>query len=334
VNYREHEVIVERPFRLPGKAAKDAALGAAGIEQARFALGDAMHESGRLLLARWFEWQREAAAQEEWTAQVAILQRQQEAVGKRVAAGDAARLEQLLSGAQLAQAEAQLAQARDRRERVALELAQQFPAIALPSQVVGTEPQAIAEPLEYWRERILTHNHELAVARAAAQRSRLAAQRLDAERLPDPTLGLKVASDRDGSERIVGLQLSLPLPGAARAAGARAGLAEAEAAAAREALALRKVETEARRTFSLARGAYEQWRRQADVARRMEENADLLDRAWRLGEGQFAELQMARRQAIEARLAAGQARLDANEARYRLLLDAHQLWALDVDDHD
>ena len=61
LTYREHEVGIERAIRLPGKAGKDAQLGAAGIEQARFALGDAVHESARLLLGRWFEWQPGAA---------------------------------------------------------------------------------------------------------------------------------------------------------------------------------------------------------------------------------------------------------------------------------
>ena len=81
--------------------------------------------------------------------------------------------------------------------------------------------------------------------------------------------------------------------------------------------------------MSLAQSTHDQWRRLADVAARMEENARLLDKAWRLGEGQFGELQTARRLAIEARLAATQAQLEANEARYRLLLDAHQLWPLE-----
>jgi outer membrane protein, heavy metal efflux system len=334
LTYREHEVALERAIRLPGKAAKDEALGAVGVEQARFSLGDALHESGRLLLGRWFEWRREAAAAHEWMAQVAILQRQHEVVGKRVATGDAAKLEELLSGAQLAQTQAQLAQAQDRRERAAMELVQQFPGIGLPDNVAIQEPLPIVGLPESWRERIVAHNHELAVSRTGAQRSRLSAQRLDAERLADPTLGMRLGSERDGQERIVGLQLTIPLPGAARAAGARAGLAEADAAGAREALVLAKVEAEARRTVSLANAAYAQWQRLADVAARMEENAGLLDKAWRLGEGQFAELQMARRQAIEARLAASQARLDANEARYRLLLDAHELWPLDADHHD
>ncbi len=333
-NYREHEIGIERPIRLPGKAAKDAEIGAAGVEQARHALGDALHESARLLLGRWFEWQREAAAANDWAAQVALLQRQHEVVNKRVSAGDAAKLEALLSGGQLAQAEAQQAQAQARRERAAAEFAQHFPVIPLPGQVQPLRPEAIAGSAGQWRERLLAHNHELKVARAASRRQLLSAQRLEADRLPDPTLGLHMSTERDGQERIVGVQVTIPLPGSARAASARAGFAEASAATAREAHVLARAEAEARRTLSLAQASHEQWRRLDDVAARLEENARLLDKAWRLGEGQFGELQTARRQAIEARLAASQAQLEANEARYRLLLDAHQLWPLEQEEDD
>lgn len=151
------------------------------------------------------------------------------------------------------------------------------------------------------------------------------AQRLDAERLPDPTLGLSYGSERDGQERIVGLQLTIPLPSGGRAASARAGVAETEAAGAREALALARVDPEAQRTIRLAQSNREQWLRQADVARRMDEMYACWKRpgAWAKAS---TDLQNARRQAIEARLAATQARLDASEARYRLLLDANQPW--------
>lgn len=327
--YREQEIGIERAFRLPAKAARDAEIGAAGVSQARYMLGDALHESGRQLLARWFEWQREAAAARDWQAQADILRAQHAAVLKKVGAGETAKLEALLSEAQLAQAEAQLAQAQTRRERAAVELRQHFPDIALPERVALLPPEGVADDaaaLDRWRERILAENHELAVARSAAQRSRLEAGRLEAERLPDPTLGLTASRERDGQERLVGLQITIPLPGAARAASARAGSAEADAAAAREALALARAEAEARQTINAAVSSHTQWRRLADVAQRMEENARLLEKAWRLGEGQFAELQTARRQAIEARLAATQAQLDANEAGYRLQLDAQELW--------
>ena len=331
LNYREHEIGIERAIRLPGKAAKDAELGAAGVEQARFALADALHEGARLLLGRWFEWQREAAAASEWAAQVETLRRQHEVVGKRVGAGDAAKLEELLAGAQLAQAQGQQAQAGNRLESAALEFAQHFPGIALPAQVAIDGPPAIADSPEAWRERILAHNHELAVARGSSLRGRLAAQRLEAERVPDPTVGLRLGSERDGQERIVGVQLTIPLPGSGRAASARAGAAEADAASAREALVLARVEAEAQRTVRLAQSSRAQWLRLIEVAQRMDDNVRLLEKAWRLGEGQFTELQNARRQAIESRLAATQVRLDASEARYRLLLDAHRLWDFDTD---
>ena len=61
-------------------------------------------------------------------------------------------------------------------------------------------------------------------------------------------------------------------------------------------------------------------------------SADLTERAWQLGEGTLAETLAARRLAHDARLAARLAGLDASEARYRLLLDAHQLWPVDMDD--
>ncbi|MFN3884749.1 MAG: TolC family protein [Rhodocyclaceae bacterium] len=332
--YREHEIGIERSLRLPGKAVLDAELGAAGLEVARHALGDSLHAVSRELLARWFAWQREAAAVADWQAQVALLTDLDAAVRKKVGAGETARLEAMLINAQLKQAEAQLAQARARRERVALEWRQHFPAIRLPDAPLLVTPlpiDAMPEALARWHDRILAENHELAVARTEARRARLAAARAEAERRPDPTVGLTLGSERDGQERLIGLHLSIPLPGEARAASARAASAEAEAAAARESLALVRAEAEARQVVVAASEAYEQWRRFDEVARQMEENARLVERAWRLGEGQYADLQAARRQAIEARLSASQALLDANEARYRLLLDAHELWDFEIE---
>lgn len=329
---RDQEIGIERAIRLPGKATLDAGIGAAGVAQARHALGDARHESGRYLLARWFDWQREAATVRDWQVQLDILRDLHDAVQKKVGAGETAQLEALQSGAQLAQAEAQLAQAQMRRDRAEVELRQHFPDIVLPERVALSTPVPPADnpaTAERWRERILAENHALAVARSVSQRRRLEAGRLAAERLPDPTLGLAVSRERNGQERVVGLQLTIPLPGAARAASARSGAAEAELAAAQEALTLARVEAEAQQTIQTAQSSYIQWQRLADVARRMEENARLLEKAWRLGEGQFAELQTARRLASEARLAATRAQLDASEARYRLLLDAHELWDMD-----
>ncbi|MCX7627616.1 MAG: TolC family protein [Methylophilaceae bacterium] len=328
-SYYEHEVGVERSIRLPGKAALDNEIGRVMTSQASHALGDALHESARELLAGWFKWLRADAEMRDWLRQVEILQTQLAVVQKKVAVGESAKLELLLAEAQLAQAEASLTQAKQRRDLAAIELRQYFPAIVLPEGVAPSLPENIAEgadALTHWQQRMLAENHELAMARAAAQQRRLEAARLEADRVPDPTLGLTLGSERDGQEHVVGLHLTIPLPGAARTASARAGDAEAEAAAAREAQVLARIEAASRQTIEAVASSYRQWQRLADVAQRMEENVRLIEKAWRLGEGQFSELQMARRQAIEARLAATQAQLDANEARYRLLIDAHELW--------
>jgi outer membrane protein TolC len=61
----------------------------------------------------------------------------------------------------------------------------------------------------------------------------------------------------------------------------------------------------------------------------MERNAELIARAYALGEAGLNDTLNARRLAVEGRLAAATAQLDAAEARYRLMLDAHQLWPLD-----
>lgn len=332
-SYHEHEVGIERAIRLPGKAALDAELGAVGVEHAGYLIGDALHESSRLLLRIWFDWQREMAAVQDWQSQVTILQRQRDAVTRRIGTGDAARLEGLLAEAQLVQAEAQLAQAKTRCANAALGLRQDFPAVTLPATTGSPVPLAVTQFDDSWRVRIIDHNHELHVAKLAAQRGRLMARRLKAERIADPTVGLRFSSERGGAEHIVGLQLTIRVGGVARAASARAGAAEADVAAAREAQVRARVEAEAQRTVAAAHSAYAQWQRLADVAQRMDDSADLLEKAWRAGEGQFGDLQVARRQALEARLAESQARLDANEARYRLLLDAHELWPLDRDQH-
>lgn len=328
----EKEIAIDRALRLPGKAAKDAEIGAAALAQARNAYGDALHETARLLLKIWFDWRRETAAAAEWRSQADILRQQAAIAARRAAAGDAARMETLLAGAQQSQAEAQLAQAESRALAAAGTLAQHFPALPLPARVDAAAPQPLDGSFESWREKILEHSHELQLARAATRRQQLQAQRLDAERLPDPTVGLAWSTERDGQERVLGVTLSMPLPGAGRSAAARGAQAETAVAAAREAQVLAKIEGEARRSYQAAQAAYAQWQRLAEVAGRIDENARLLDKAWRLGEGQIGDLLTARRQVAEARLAAAQARIDAVEARYRLLLDTHQLWALDDDD--
>jgi Outer membrane protein len=193
-------------------------------------------------------------------------------------------------------------------------------------------PVPLTQGPDYWREEILRHNHELGAARAETRRRQLQASRAEADRLPDPTVGLRYGSERDGNEKIVGLALSIPLPGSARGATAQGVTAQAEMAAHQEGGVLRKVETEAANSYAAAGAAYDTWQKSRTVADKMQANADLMAKAYALGEAGLPEVLMARRQSMEASLGATLAQVDAAESRYRLLLDAHQLWPLDVEE--
>jgi outer membrane protein TolC len=332
--YREWDVGLERAIRLPGKVALDGKMGDVEVERSHTLYGDALHETGRVLLKAWFSWSRERAQSQQWADQVELLKNQAGIVAKRVRAGDAPRLESDLAEAAVAQAESSLYQARLRQQVAANELGQRFPAIPLPAAVPVLAPVPLQQGLEYWREEILMHNHELGVARSEASLGRLRSERSSADKLPDPTFGVRFSGERDSAEHIVGLHVSFPFPGGARSARADEGRAMAEMAAQREAAILRKVTAEAVNCFASAQAAYGGWQSAQNVADKMRGNAELMARAYALGEMSLPEVLTARRQALEANLSASLARLDAVEARYRLLLDAHQLWPLDADEEE
>lgn len=333
VSLNEKEFGLQRALRLPNKGSTDEKLGDEVMNHAESSYGDALHETGRQLLASWFAAKREALAVATGDTLVTTWEEQVRVTRRRVEQGDAAALDRSLTEAQLAQAEAQRAAARNRLRNANDTLHQHFPGLPLPTAVSLPEPPLPEAQEEKWLDLIRQHNHELAVARSEARQGRIVAERADQDRIPDPKLGLRWASERDGQEKLLGLQLTIPLPGSGRAAVSRGASAEAAAADAREAAVLAKVEMEARRVLLQVDSSYRQWRSLEDVAQRMQANAALLDKAWRLGEGTLNDLINARRLAGEASLAASQARADAHEAYYRLRLDAHVFWAFDSD-HD
>ncbi|NTV10296.1 MAG: TolC family protein [Zoogloea sp.] len=331
----EWEVNIERGLRLPGKQELDRKLGDAGVATARVSRGDALHETSRMLLEAWFGWLRERETAAQWQQQVSLLARHAAAIHRRVELGDAPRLEATLADGALAQAQAQAGLAAARTDVAAESLLRRYPAISLPAQVSPAEPAVLEGSRDDWIEAVLAHNHELGVARSEAQRARLGARRADAERLPDPSVGVRMANERAGEERIVGLILSVPLPGEGRHASADMATAEAEAASFLEAGTLQKVRADAAALHRRTTGAYDSWQRNRTAAEALTRAAEMSERAWQLGEGSLSEVLTARRLANEASLSARLAQLDAQEARYRLLLDSHRLWPLDMDDeHD
>lgn len=327
--FQEWDVGLERALRLPRKANLDSALGQQGLLLSQNAYGDALHEAGRSLLSRWFAVLRERAQSEQWQRQVSVLKQQLDVVARRVKAGDAARLEEDMAQAALMQAEISLGQASLRAENASVELTRHFPALGLPpAQGNPEKPLPLTQDVAHWLDLGLDHNHELMLARSGSKIAQLTAQRADADTIPDPSLGLNLNSERDGSEKVATLVFSIPLPGGARRAASVESQALAGMAAQNEAMVIRKVEAEISSAFNSAKSSYLNWQSATAVSELMQRNEEKMARAYALGEMGLNEVLVARRQGMEARLSATLAQLEAAEARYRLLLDTHQLWPL------
>jgi len=329
--FKEWDVALERPVRLFSKVGIDQDIGIASVAHAEYALGDARHEAGRLLLRQWFGWQREQAQAKLWQQQVAILTQQTQMTEKRVKAGDAPRLEMNQAQAAVAQASVAQHQAALRAQLAANELIRQFPSIRLPDAPPANTPQPIENDLAYWQMRVLEHNHELGMAQKQTQIQQLLAQRSRADLLPDPTIGIRYSSETGGNEKVTGVYVSVPLSFGQRSATADSVAQQAVIAADQETYVKHRLEGDIYAAHMQAVQGYATWEQARSAAQAVRSNAELVAKAYALGENSLSDSLTAQRLALESSLAENLVRLDANEARYRLLLDAHQLWPLDVD---
>lgn len=329
----EWDVAIERPLRLINKVLIDSDIGAEGVARAAHALGDARHETGRTLLHLWFNWQREQTQALQWQQQADILRQQAQTTEKRLKAGDAPRMELSQANAAVAQATVALQQARMRAELAGNELARQFPLIIPPPQPASSEPRPIAGSLDHWKQAILDHNHELEMVRSERRIQQMLAERSSADRIPDPTIGLRYANELGGNEKVAGVYVSVPLSFGLRGSHAENAAQQAEIAGNRENAVMRRLDADIYAAHTQATRSYEIWLQAREAADSIRQNAELVTRAYSLGESSLTETLTARRLALESALSESLARLDANEARYRLLLDAHQLWQSEADQH-
>jgi len=334
-NLKEWDVALERPLRLFNKVGIDEDIGAASVARAGYALGDARHEAARTLLQLWFAWQREQAQAALWQQQVDILKQQAQMAEKRVRAGDAPKLELNQAQAAAAQASVSWHQAQLRVKLAGNDLARQFPAIRLPDALPAAQPQAVEHDFSFWKSRVLEHNHELGMAQEQSRVQQLLAQRSRADQLPDPTVGVRYSNESGGSEKVAGVYVSVPLSFGQRSATAEGAVQQAAIAADQEVFVKRRLEGDINATYTQAVSNYDTWQQAHEAAQAIRSNAELVAKAYSLGESSLSDSLIARRFALESSLAESLAQLDANEARCRLLLDAHQLWPLgnDGDEH-
>lgn len=327
--YLEQEVALERPLRWFGKASLDQALGEQGLAVARALHGDAWHEAGRALLRDWFDALRELAGVARLEEQLAVTQRLQSIAARRVQAGDGAALDLLQADTEQRRVLALLQQARQRSEQTLTLLAVSYPGLPRPQADSLPLPQAGSEAASSWAERIVHDNHELQLAQAEADLYAMRASRLASDAMPDPTLALRAARERDGQERVFGVSLSFPLPGAGRAADRSAAAIKASMARERVAQTQLRVTLAARRAASDSVHSHAIWITLQEVQQQTIRQAELMQRAYQAGECTLAVALAGRRQALDAALTAQTAQIESLAAQARLQLDAHAIWSID-----
>lgn len=328
--YDEFDTTISRPFRLPGKASLDREAGALEVEVAENRMEDARHQTALMLSGLWHDWLTAGTHYRNDLDTVASLERALAALRRRVSLRDAAALDLDQASAALAQARAQAAASLAAREQARVTLAATFPDLPLP-----TEPPVLAEPvlppvgLEGMRDLVIERSHEIRAADREAQRLGVVSRRVRADRIADPSFGVRLFSERSGMEKGAGVVASIPLGGGYRRAAADQASAEAGAARLELANVQRMVAATADADLSNARTRLEAWRSADASARSAADAVTRTARGFDLGQIDLADLLYARRQANDARRYEIDARSEADRALLKLQIDSHSIWSPD-----
>ena len=327
--FSETSVALERPIRAWGKAGLDAALAERTREVAEIEQADALHEASRALIEAWFaHWQalgdlRLSQQQWRWAEQ---LTRQAQA---RARLGEVSRLDLSLAQADLQRAQAQVLQAQARLTQVRAQLSALYPSLPWHEDWPKEGDLPPLNDLARWRAHYLSHHHELRLMQAQWRQLQQQAERWDRERWPDPTVGWFNLRERDGSERITGVSVSVALPGAARQAQAQAAYAEALAAEHRWRLAEQQLGAQFDGLVATLQANVQASQNLSEAAQAQSDAAEKAAKAYALGEGSMTDLIQIQRVAAEQRRDAQRMQLTALAQWASFQLDLHLLWDLD-----
>ncbi|PZU46458.1 MAG: transporter [Sphingomonas sp.] len=325
--YVEYDASVSRAFRLPGKAALDRRAGALGVDVSQNLMEDSRHQAALELGALWYDWLLAAELHRNAGKLVENQQALVRATESRLKARDAARLELEQSQAALALAMAQMGDATASRDRARTLLANRFPDLPLPAEPPFIVPPAAPEAGLLALERLIVErSHEIAAASGQAERRAVLARRAEAERVADPSLGVRLFSERGGEEKGAGLTMSLPLGGSHRRAVARQAVAEARAAESDLTSVRRDIVGNAAADVAEYRAREAAWLSSREAVARAEQSATLAVRGQQMGAIDLADRLYAERQANEARAQELAARAAAARLILKLRIDSHTLW--------
>ena len=331
--FDEFDTTVSRAVRLPGKAALDRQAGALGVEVAQNQMEDVRHQAALTLSGLWHDWITSAAHRRNDEEAVRALDEAAAAVRRRLALGDAAQLEVDQAMAALGQAQAQAASSLAQQEQAHATLAASYPEVSLPAvPPTLASPEATQLDLSALRALVIARSHEIRAAERDAQRLEILARRARADRTPDPSMGVRLFSERGGAETGAGVVASIPLAGNYRRAADEEAMSEANAARLTLAAVQREIQAIADADRTNARARLEAWRSAEASALSASAAVDRTERGYKAGQIDLVDLLYARRQATEARRLEIDARSAADRALLKIQIDSHTVWAADEEE--
>ncbi|MCJ2188482.1 TolC family protein, partial [Novosphingobium beihaiensis] len=332
-SYDEFDGQLLRAFRLPGKVRLDKEIGRYGVTAAENRAEDARHQAATLLAESWWNWL--GAAEEMRIDRQAVVNYEKllDSVRRRVAVRDAAQLDADQAEAALGAARVAAQQSEGREALARARLATQFPSLPLGDAAPSVpRPELPPEGIETLGQKVIEHSHEIAAADAEAGRADSASARMHADKIADPSFGVRMFSERGGAERGAGVLFSMPLGGGHRSA--LADQADAEAGAARsEAMAVRfAVKEMAEADMSEARFRHAAWQRAREGLNAQLAALAKLREGHKAGEIDLSDELLGERQVHDAFRTEAMARTEAMRAITRLRIDSHAIWIGDPDD--
>lgn len=335
VRTREWSLGLSRGLRLPAKAEAASAAGQGQQARADAQLAMAWHELVRSWLDDAVGVLQASRQAQLLAAQLKLWEQQHQAATRRHALGDAARQELVLLDAGRAQAQSQCLQAQQRWQAAQGVWRSRYPGLPLPQASVPTDAMPslqdvsasaseVTEPVEAaW----LDAHPQWRLARLEAEAAEAQARLSEAERQPDPTVGVQMGRERSGAERIVGVNVSWPLGSAARSLQSQAQWAEAQAARAQEGEVRRELQRSLTQWRAEWRSGQQVWQAAEQAQAQTRQAAQAVRKGYELGEGSLSEVLLLQRQWLDQQQVAATAELEALRARWRWELETGARWA-------
>jgi outer membrane protein TolC len=331
-DYAVWDFSVTRGIRVGDKAMLDSKTGSLGIEYSANAIEDARHQTALLLLSQWMAWLEADALAKINEDEAQSYGRELDAVRSRVMRQDAAQRDADLADAAFARAKAAAEVSRGAAAEAQAALQRNFPEMALlPFAPSIAAPELPALPLDRWFDLILTRSHEVRMAELEAAKQQTLVARAEAERRPDPSIGVRSYSDAAGAETALALVFSMPIGGAGRTAAVNVQSAKARAAYADLARIRREYEQRAQQDVVRTRSGFAAWQDAFAAQIAAQTALDRTRRGYDLGEFDLSELLLISRQDYDARRTELAARAAAQRATLQLQIDGHELWIREDD---